>query len=147
MMHSQFFRALWEIKGKLYAGESGRKILTSLREQGLGYRTQNFYRDRRIILAAKDTFDKTLDLAPDRDIPDYLHVTASNVLPKKYAYVTRVTADDLKLGITTDWHITVSSDERLSREEILDIARDRGEKYPGDYEIKTVDLEEEYRSM
>lgn len=148
-LYPQFFRALWDIKGKIYAGVSGRRILQYLRqpEINLGYRTQNYYRDQRRILEAKAVFEKVLQLSEDRRIPEYMHVQASNVLPKQYAYATRVSVMDYRLGISRDFHITVDSDERLTRREVMDRAVDRVSESPDEYEIEWARVEEDYRSL
>lgn len=101
-------------------GQTGASILGFLREQGLGYRTQNFYEDFRKWKGVEKYETQITDLDQDRLIPEGWTQDTPYKLTSEYLYQLKATYVDIDTGteILTNWGI--NSNERMSKQELED---------------------------
>ena len=111
-------------------GLSARQTLFSLREQGLGYRTQVFYRDFRNIKRAWDFSQRMRNIPRMNLIPDDRYLDGYSLTENKYLTNMRVKVRDITTGEERNVYVTVGHDTPKKRYELEDIARDQVEKSP-----------------
>ena len=111
-------QAIPYLTGYVAQGLTGAGALSALREQGLGYRTQDFYTDWRRTVGYAQGTSAIRRLMEDDLVPDNL-MTAGPVWQRRaYNYETTTSLQD---PLTGEWelgHLTLSSDIPLSVGEI-----------------------------
>jgi len=99
-------------------GLTGAETLRVLREQGLGYRTQDFYRDFRLVKASIGKWDGMKWTPHNRVIPEEYYKPAKSPLPTNYQTVIKVRAIDKYTGEVKDRYVTISHDWLKTREDL-----------------------------
>jgi len=126
-------------------GLSGRKILSILREQGLGYRESTFYKDLRIIKSSLGTWRGMENIRRDARISEEYYRTAKSPLSTRYQTVFEIVGRHKETGEIRTFHSTVGHDTLLSRRELEEYALEgwgEGQDPSDDYEpIRIVPVE------
>ena len=124
-------------------GVSGKSILRTLRESGLGYRDSTFYADARILHSAQRGWEAMQEVSAGRVIPARFYVPPDRPLEKDYAYVIRGQHYEPVTQELSSQYGTIYSDVPLSRNELFDLAEEFAETSPIDLE-RGVEVVEAY---
>lgn len=114
-------------------GLPGISILESLREVGLGYRTQVFYRDYNIAKEVWEYSQRMKFIKRDAFIPEERYYPAYSSTDYNFLTVFRVKVRDLTTMEERELHITVGHNNIMKRYELEDIARAVVEKSPYEF--------------
>jgi len=101
---------------------SGAKILTALKEQGMGIREQDFYYIRREVMHLGYYEKQIQALDKTQLIPrPWMHEMPPKVLTCKALYKTKITVANLETGEVEEWTRAIADDRHLTPQEVLDI--------------------------
>lgn len=99
-------------------GLSGADVLRTLRQHGLGYNKQIFYRDYRIVKVAQGRWDSMKWTPHNRIIPEEYYKTAKSPLRGNYMTTVKIRALDTETSEIVDRYVTIFHDRLKTREEI-----------------------------
>ncbi len=99
-------------------GLSGRRLLKMLRKYGLGYRTQNFYRDYKIVKEKVSLWDNMKYIRRDSIISERWYAGAFTPLQANYLTTVRIHAFDFNTQSWVVRDVTVAHDVLLRREDL-----------------------------
>lgn len=105
-------------------GLSGAAILDDLRKQGLGYRTDSFYRDRKVLMGYEEGWTDF------RATPDWKRPAFVDYAPAKFktptAYLSRVklTLRHRETGEVFEKHVSYGTDVRYSHRTLREKVKD-----------------------
>jgi len=109
------------IKG-LQEGKSGLQILKELRELGLGYRTQDFYNDLRIVKGEILKWETMKFVKRDAVISESLY-TPSERAKTPFVTKVRVEIENVLTGERKEIYVSVTHDTPLKRRDIEEMAK------------------------
>ena len=122
----------------LEQGMSGRSILGVLRPEGLGYRTQNFYRDVGVVNRAMETWDRLKYVRRDHVPSASRYLPSKTILPDRYTTTIRFEALNPNTGEWNTIHKHVSHSTLRTRGELEEEAEQAWKSGPSPWEIKDV---------
>ncbi len=113
--------------GRLPTGNpfTGASYLRWIREQGMGYRTQDVYADIRYTREVLQRTGQYGDLDPSEFIPPNKIINAATHRKERYDYVVKGHFIDEADGTDQFRHFTIRSDKALTKGSVLDTAEDR----------------------
>jgi len=124
-------RGIWQILVMLQeAGYSGAQALSLLREWGLGYREQDFYRDWRILKGEIEKRAALRNVRWDRRVSEESHSVGVFKVPRNYIYTMRLEVECywcFDPNIMSDRgvrFVTVAFDHRPTRQEACEKAKE-----------------------
>lgn len=128
-------------------GQSGASILSFLRENDLGYRTQNFYEDFRKWKGVEKYETQIKALDPGRLIPEGWTQDTPYKLTSEYLYQLRATYVDIETGDEKPVNWGINTNERMSKQELEDYSDVFKEDSPpeGDVEYSHVEVYQAWR--
>ena len=128
---ANFRTAFQYIKGWLAEGLSANETLERLKEQGLGYRRQNFLQDVKTYRESLADWEGMKYTTQDNAFGQDRFIEADRYQARRYGVVYKYDTLDPYSGEMLTKHMTVYSDERLSRgeweEEVSEVARENYE--------------------
>jgi len=117
---------------------SGRSILGVLRDEGLGYRTQDFYKDVGLVNSALETWDRLKYVRRDAVPSASRYLPSRTILPDRYTTTIRFKALNPDTGEWHTIHKHVSHDTLRTRGELEAEAEDAFKAGPSPWEIKDI---------
>ena len=103
-------------------GLSGRQLLLMLREKGLGYRTQTFYNDYRIVRESVKKWENMKYIRKDRLIPEHWYSETLTPLETNYQTTFEIEAFDIRLNTRVTRYVTVGHDTIMRRADLERLA-------------------------
>ena len=122
----------------LEQGMSGRSILGVLRDEGLGYRTQNFYKDVGLVNRAIDTWDNLKFVRRDSVPSISRYLPSRTILPDRYTTTIRFEALNPDSGKWQTIHKHISHSTLRTRGELEDEAEMAWKSGPSPWEVKNL---------
>jgi hypothetical protein len=114
-------------------GKSGAEILRALRELGMGYRTQDFYNDLRIIKGETLKWETMKNVRRDAVISPDLY-TPSSVAKRNYVTKFLVEVENMYTHEKHQVYVSVLHDAPMKRIELEEIAKDIVSQHVFEYE-------------
>jgi len=120
----------------LEQGMSGRGILSVLRPEGLGYRTQDFYRDVGVVNRALETWERLKFVRRDSVPSESRYLPSKTILPDRYTTTIRFEALNPDTGEWRTIHKHVAHTTLRTRGELEEEAEKAWKSGPSPWEIK-----------
>ena len=117
-LSKQGMRVLGFFERAARMGMSGRSLLSKLRKYGMGYRTQTFYRDYRMIKEAIKPWENMKYIRKDMFLPQKWYVKTSSPLATNYQTVVEFRAWHTTEQRWVTRTVTVAHDRRMKRKNI-----------------------------
>ena len=114
----QGMRVLGFLEKAIRLGWSGRQTLLKLREYGLGYRTQVFYRDWRILQETVKKWENMRYIRKDALIKEDWYTVTASPLETNYQTTFEIRAWDMNLKDNVVRYVTVGHDQLMKRADL-----------------------------
>ena len=103
-------------------GMSGRQLLLFLRQHGLGYRTETFYRDYKLVRGAIRPWERMKYIPRNKFIPEHWYTPTKSPLATNYQTTFELRVFDFNIYQERTIHVTVGHDRLYTRGHLERIA-------------------------